>query len=133
MSEHSPNDLHQNLNISGDASLENVQIGGIASRDLNVTQIQGQVVYVNVNDHIYAPDGLSQKSIKTAKPLTHQEYRYRQVLLDKVKNIWILQCVHRANVSASGDYSAISKRTNKEMAHLACSANDSNFTDCIFN
>jgi len=53
----------QNLNISGDASLENTQIGGIAGRDVNVNQIQGKVVNLSIYDHIHAPDGLSQQSV----------------------------------------------------------------------
>ncbi|MEO0841101.1 MAG: NACHT domain-containing protein [Cyanobacteria bacterium J06643_5] len=89
MSEQPQQEPRQNFNISDDASLENVQIGGIAGRDLNVTQISGQVVYANVYDRIYTPDGLSTQPINPIKPLTRNEYRQRKVLLNKVKNFWI--------------------------------------------
>ena len=89
MSEQPPTDPKQNLNISDSASLENVQIGGIAGRDLSVNQFQGKVVNVTVYDRIQAPDGLSQQSVRETKSFTRQEYRQRRVLLDKVKNFWI--------------------------------------------
>ncbi len=83
-----PRRRQQNLNISGDPSLENVQIGGIAGRDLNVTQLQGQVVYATVYDHIHAPDGLSGQA-GSIKRLTRNESRQLKVLLNKVKKFWI--------------------------------------------
>ena len=89
MSEQPQQEPQQNFNISDDASLENVQIGGIAGRDLNVTQISGQVVYANVYDRIHTPDGLSTQPINPIKPLTRNEYRQRKVLLNKVKNFWV--------------------------------------------
>ena len=89
MSEQPPTGPKQNLNISDNASFENVQMGGIAGRDLNLNQIQGKVVNVTVYDRIHAPDGLSKQSAKKAKSLTHEEYLWRRVLLDKVKNFWI--------------------------------------------
>ena len=89
MSEQPPTDPKQNLNISDSASLENVQIGGIAGRDLNINQIQGKVVNVTVYDRIHTPDGLKQRSVRTVKDLTHEEYFWRRVLLDRVKDFWI--------------------------------------------
>ena len=89
MSEQPPTDPKQNLNISDSSSLEDVQIGGIAGRDLNVNQIQGQVVNVTIYDRINAPDGLNQQYIRKTKSLTHEEYFWRRVLLDRVKNFWI--------------------------------------------
>lgn len=89
MSEQPPFEPKQNLNISDDSSLENAQIGGIAGRDLNVNQIQGKFVYVTVNDRFHAPDGLSQQSVRETKSLTHEEYFWRRVLLDRVKDFWI--------------------------------------------
>lgn len=88
MSEQPQQEPQQKFNISGDASLENVQIGGIAGHNLNVNQIRGQVVYATIYDRFHAPDGLSQQSMGTTKSLTREEYRYRKVLLDKVKNFW---------------------------------------------
>lgn len=89
MSEQPQQEPQQNLDISGDTSLENVQIGGNAGRDLNVTQIQGKVVYVNIYDRFNAPDGLSGQPVRPIKPLTHNEYRQQKVLLNKVKKFWI--------------------------------------------
>lgn len=85
-----PQQPQQNLNISDNASPENTQIGGIAGRNLNVTQIQEQVVYATVYDRFYAPDGLSVSGQPVnIKPLTQNEYRQRKVLLNKVKKFWI--------------------------------------------
>ena len=74
----------QNLDIS-DSVLENVQIGGIAGRDLNVTQIQGKVGAINVFGKVQ----VDQASLNAAKPISQEEYRWRQVLLDKVQKFWI--------------------------------------------
>ena len=89
MSKQPQEEPQQNFNISDGASLENGQIGGIAGRDLNVTQISGQIVYANVYDRFHTPDGLSGQPINPIKPLTRNEYRQRKVLLNKVKNFWI--------------------------------------------
>ena len=89
MSEQPPTDPRQNLNISDGTSLDNVQIGGIAGRDLNVNQIQGKIIYITANDRIDASDGLTQKSVRETQSLTREEYHARRVLLNKVKNIWI--------------------------------------------
>lgn len=88
MSEDSQQKPQQNLNTSGDASLENVQIGGIAGRDLNVSQIQGKFVSVSINSGINAQDGLSPQST-IAPPLTGNKNIQRRVLLNKVKNQWV--------------------------------------------
>ncbi len=88
MSEQPHQEPQQNLNISGDPSLENVQIGGIAGGDLNVTQIQGQVVYATVYDRIHASDGLSGQA-GSIRRLTRNESRQLKVLLNKVKKFWI--------------------------------------------
>ncbi|MBD2358564.1 NACHT domain-containing protein [Tolypothrix sp. FACHB-123] len=89
MSEEPLNTPHQILNISDAASLENTQIGGIAGRDVNVSQIQGKVVNVTVYDHIHAPNGLSGQPVIEIRPLTQYEYRQRENLLNSVKNFWI--------------------------------------------
>ncbi|MEM1256726.1 MAG: hypothetical protein AAGI69_30200 [Cyanobacteria bacterium P01_H01_bin.21] len=47
MTQSSDQPLDQNLNISNSV-LESVQIGGIAGRDLNLTQVQGGVAAINV-------------------------------------------------------------------------------------
>ncbi|MEB3295717.1 MAG: hypothetical protein VKJ24_21415 [Synechococcales bacterium] len=65
--------------------LETVQIGGIAGRDLNLTQVQGGVGAINV----FGTVQVGQAPINLATPLTQQEYRWRRVLLDKVKQFWI--------------------------------------------
>ena len=88
MSEQPHQEPQQNLSISGDSSLENVQIGGIAGGDLNVTQLQGQVVYATVYDRIHAPDGLSGQA-GSIRRLTRNESRQLKVLLNKVKKFWI--------------------------------------------
>ncbi|MEM8860310.1 MAG: NACHT domain-containing protein [Chloroflexota bacterium] len=72
------------MNISGSV-LESVQIGGIAGRDLNLTQIQGGIGAINV----FGTVQIGQAPINSAQPLSQQEYRWRQVLLDKVKKFWI--------------------------------------------
>ncbi|MEO1352325.1 MAG: NACHT domain-containing protein [Cyanobacteria bacterium J06635_15] len=74
----------QSLNISG-STLETVQIGGIAGRDLNLTQIQGGVESITV----FGTVQVEQTSIPPARPLSQEEYRWRQVLLGKVKQFWI--------------------------------------------
>lgn len=75
----------QSLNISG-SILDSVQIGGIAGRDLNLTQIQGRVGVINVFDKVQVDRAAP---IYEAKPVSQQEYRWRQVLLDRVKSFWI--------------------------------------------
>ena len=74
----------QNLNIS-DSVLETVQIGGIAGRDLNLTQVEGGVGSINV----FGTVQVEQTPINAAAPLSKQEYRWRQTLLSKVKQFWI--------------------------------------------
>ncbi|MEM1241713.1 MAG: NACHT domain-containing protein [Cyanobacteria bacterium P01_H01_bin.26] len=74
----------RSLNIS-DSVLETVQIGGIAGRDLNLTQVQGGVRTIN----IFGTVQVEQAPIHTAHPLSQQEYRWRRVLLDKVQQFWI--------------------------------------------
>ena len=86
MSEQTPQPPGQNLDISS-SQLEDVQIGGIAGRDFNVTQVQGQVINLTVYDPI--PTELQQPRISTVQPLTHYQYRQRKALLDKVKEYWI--------------------------------------------
>ncbi len=73
----------QRLNID-DASIEGSQIGQ-AGRDL----IQGQVINLTVYDSVDM-DGLLGRQISSlTKPLTQQEYRKRNVLLNRVKKFWI--------------------------------------------
>lgn len=74
----------QRLTIS-DSVLESVQIGGIAGRDLNLTQVQGGVGSINV----FGTVQVGQAPIHMVQPLSQQEYRWRRVLLDKVKQFWI--------------------------------------------
>ncbi|WP_235112517.1 hypothetical protein [Acaryochloris sp. 'Moss Beach'] len=84
MSEQPKQQSQQSVNIS-DSVLESVQIGGIAGRDLELTQIQGGVGVVNVYGTVQVP----QAPVEAAKPLSRDEYRWRQVLLSKVKQFWI--------------------------------------------
>lgn len=84
MSEQSPQRTEQNLNIS-DSILETVQIGGIAGRDQKLTQIQGGVGTLNV----FGLVKVDQAPTTTANTINQQEYRWRRVLLDKVKYFWI--------------------------------------------
>ena len=86
MSEQTPQPPDQKLNISG-GELEEVQIGGIAGRDVNVTQVQGQVIHLTVYDRI--PNQFQQLKSNTIQPLTQYEYRQRKALVDKVKEYWI--------------------------------------------
>lgn len=84
MSEQSPKPTEQDFNIS-ESILETVQIGGIAGRDQNLTQIQGGVGTVNV----FGLVKVDQAPTSTTKTLNQQEYRWRKVLLDKVQSFWI--------------------------------------------
>ena len=84
MSKQSSQPPDPSLNIS-DSVLETVQIGGVAGRDLNLTQIQGGVGTINVLGSVQ----VDQAPLSVAKPLSQQEYRWRRVLLDKVKSFWI--------------------------------------------
>ena len=84
MSEQSPKPTEQDLNIS-ESILEKVQIGGIAGRDQKLTQIQGGVGTVNV----FGLVKVDQAPTSTTKTINQQEYRWRRVLLDKVKSFWI--------------------------------------------
>ena len=74
----------QNLDIS-DSVLETVQIGGNAGRDLTLTQIQGGVGTVNVFNPLQVPPA----PLNAAKTISQEEYRWRQVLLNKVQKFWI--------------------------------------------
>ena len=90
MSEQPNNESQQNLSISGDASLEETQIGGIAGRDLDVSQINSKIVVnVNVYDSINASRGFIEQSVAPTQPLNEQQQRQRRVLLNKVNNFWI--------------------------------------------
>ncbi|MGJ5632454.1 NACHT domain-containing protein [Nostoc sp. CALU 1950] len=84
MSEPSHQQPDQSLNISGSV-LESVQIGGIAGRDLNLTQIQGRVGTLNV----FGTVQVAQIPISVAKPISQKEYRRRTVFLNRVKQDWI--------------------------------------------
>jgi hypothetical protein len=75
---------NQDLNIS-DSVLESVQIGGIAGRDLNLTQIQGNIASINVFGTVNVPLA----SLSAAKELSKQEYKWRKIFLSKVKQFWI--------------------------------------------
>lgn len=85
MSQQPPPDPSQRLNID-DASIQDSQFAQ-AGRDL--TQIQGEVVNVTVCDKFDVSGWGSRQVASTVKPLTQQEYRQRQVLLNKVRNYWI--------------------------------------------
>ena len=96
MSQYSPSEeppSSQNLEIGGNASLEKVQVGGIAGRDLYVNQIQvqGGSVSVTIYDRLLTSDGLSSPPNISAPPVTQtqEEFRYRKSLLNRVKKIWI--------------------------------------------
>ncbi|MEM6252849.1 MAG: NACHT domain-containing protein [Cyanobacteria bacterium P01_D01_bin.156] len=83
MTQPPPQQPNQSLNISN-SILENVQIGGIAGSDLTVNQTQR--IYVT---NVYESVQVDQATLSTAKQINQQEYRWRQVLLDKVKQSWI--------------------------------------------
>ncbi len=74
----------QNLGLA-ESVLEGVQIGGMAGRDLTLTQIQGGIGTMNVFSSVQ----VAKAPVEAAKPLTQQEYRWRQVLIDKVRQFWI--------------------------------------------
>lgn len=82
-----PDESSQHFEISGDASLEKVQIGGQAGRDLNVIQIQGSHNTVNV--HPGQRSGMG-------KNLSRQEYRNRLAVLTKVRNFWVKGVLERS-------------------------------------
>ncbi len=84
MSEQFSKQPNQTLNIS-DSALETVQIGGIAGRDLRLTQIQGKVGTLNVFGSVQ----VDQTPLSTANSLNRKEYAWRSVLLSKVKQFWI--------------------------------------------
>lgn len=84
MSEQSLQPPEQNLNIS-DSVLESVQIAGNAGRDMKLTQIQGRVETINV----FGLVKVDTAPTSAAKTINQQEYRWRRVLLDKVKKFWI--------------------------------------------
>lgn len=84
MSEQSSQYPDQNLAIS-DSALETVQIGGVAGRDLRLTQIQGKVGTLNVFESIR----VDQTPLNAANSLSRKEYAWRSVLLSKVKQFWI--------------------------------------------
>lgn len=84
MSEQLPQQSTQDLNIS-ESVLETVQIGGIAGRDLNLTQIQGGVGAISV----FGVVQVAQNSSSEATSLKREEYEWRRVLLSKVKQFWI--------------------------------------------
>lgn len=85
MSEQSPQLANQNLNISGSV-LDTVQIGGIAGRDLNLTQVQGGVGAINVFGTVQVDQ---QAPLATSSSLSREEYEWRKVLVSKVKQFWI--------------------------------------------
>lgn len=91
MSESSPLNPQQHLNVSDGGSIDDSQIGGIAGRDLNVTQIQGSVVNLGISDPI---DG--SKPVIEPKSLTRQEYRQRKALLKNIKKSWITNVLEKS-------------------------------------
>ncbi|NEQ34621.1 MAG: NACHT domain-containing protein, partial [Leptolyngbya sp. SIO4C5] len=76
-----PND--QNINLSA-RTLDGIQIGGIAGRDLQVTQNQ-RVYVTNVFDAVQVEPA----ALSVARSLSAEEYRWRQKLLANVKHSWI--------------------------------------------
>lgn len=85
MSEQSPTEPRQTLSISDDASVESSQIGGQAGRDATIAQNQGSGhIFQGVTFNLFGRHQGTQ-----ATGLTRQEYRNRQVLLNKVQNYWI--------------------------------------------
>lgn len=83
MKELPPHQPSQSIKIS-DSVLENVQIAQ-AGRDLNLTQIQGEVGSLTV----FGTVQVAQASPEVAKPISREEYRRRKVLLGRVKQDWI--------------------------------------------
>lgn len=84
MSEQTPQPQEQSFNIL-DSVLENVQIGPQAGRDVNLTQIQGEIGAINVFGTVQVP----QSSPNAANPLSREEYKWRKILLSKVQQFWI--------------------------------------------
>jgi hypothetical protein len=82
MSQQPPTDPHQQFNID-DASIADSQIGGQAGHDLTQNHGSG-AIYKDVTINNYSDRRHPKKN-----RLSRQEYRNRQILLNKVKNYWI--------------------------------------------
>jgi len=80
----------QSLEIAGQATVENAQIGGIAGHDLTVNQIQGQFIHVTVQDPRDFSAMLDQNTLESRSLQSQRDYRQRQVLLNKVKQFWVV-------------------------------------------
>ncbi|BBD63250.1 hypothetical protein NIES2109_61000 (plasmid) [Nostoc sp. HK-01] len=115
MREHFPSEeppSAQNLEISDNASLKNVQIGGIAGRDLYVNQIQGQSVSVTIYDRLLISDGLSSQYSYTSL-WTVEELRYRKTLLNRVEDIWIKGVLEKSLYSQALSELGLKKEKSK--------------------
>ena len=65
--------------------LETAHIKAEAGRDQYINQIEGGVGVLNVYGSVH----VDRAANKEAKQISRQEYRWRKVLLDRVKNFWI--------------------------------------------
>ncbi|MEO1148848.1 MAG: NACHT domain-containing protein, partial [Cyanobacteria bacterium J06638_22] len=77
--------------MDSDASDRNLHIQQDATGDRNqVTgQVSGGIVINQLTIHERVPTALAPPPVAIVPPLTQQEYRQRQVLLNKVKDYWI--------------------------------------------
>lgn len=81
-------DLDKGLQIEQDVKGDRNQVIGQAI-DSTVVNFagEGQVIHLTIHDRV--PENSAPPSISEVKPLTQQEYRQRQVLLNKVRDFWI--------------------------------------------
>ncbi|PSN10086.1 hypothetical protein C7271_26595, partial [filamentous cyanobacterium CCP5] len=90
------------MSHSQDAS-QHINVGNVADSHLNLaqdiqgdlTQIHGNVVNVTVYDRLEALQPTPSQRPGTAGP-SRQEYRQRQVLLNKVKKFWVEDVLERS-------------------------------------
>jgi hypothetical protein len=79
------------VSIDSDASNEHLQIHQEAKGDRNqvIGQVLGGIVINQLTIHDRVPAVAAPSPISVAPSLTQQEYRQRQVLLNKVKEYWV--------------------------------------------
>lgn len=85
MNQQLPPEPTQRFNIDN-ASIQDSQFGQ-AGHDL--TQIQGEIIYVTVGDKVTVPEQFGRQVHSVVKPFSRQEDLNRKVLINKVKKICI--------------------------------------------
>jgi Cdc6-like AAA superfamily ATPase len=98
----------QAIHIEGSV-LEGVQIGGIAGRDLKVTNIQGGVHFTTVNNYIGIASGARRTPVQNRTP---EEYKYRKFLRNNVKNSWIKNVLENSLHNRAFIEMGLEKHTN---------------------